>query len=207
MRTIQKISEPASLTAHRKKPHANYDNYPDKDSLRQTLVTEQLGLCCYCQSRIRPDAAKMKIEHWRCQADHPQLQLDYQNLLAACLGGTGLAQSEQHCDTAKANQDLSFPLTDRARPIEQKLKFLANGRVESEDIGIETDLNMVLNLNQSRLVKNRKAVLTAFQQRLQTGKKLDVSKELSKWDGSTGGEMPEFSQVISYYLYKKLRRA
>jgi hypothetical protein len=149
----------------------------------------------------------MKIEHWRCQADHPQLQLDYQNLLAACLGGTGLAQSEQHCDTAKANQDLSFPLTDRARPIEQKLKFLANGRVESEDIGIETDLNMVLNLNQSRLVKNRKAVLTAFQQRLQTGKKLDVSKELSKWDGSTGGEMPEFSQVISYYLYKKLRRA
>lgn len=52
MRTLQKGPEPATLTQHRQQPHADYDNYADKAALRQALVAEQRGLCCYCQSRI-----------------------------------------------------------------------------------------------------------------------------------------------------------
>ena len=34
MRAITKGPEPASLTAHRKTPQCDYDNYPDKSALR-----------------------------------------------------------------------------------------------------------------------------------------------------------------------------
>ncbi len=61
MRAITKNNEPTSLARHRCAAHADYDNYTDKDGLRQSLVTEQRGLCCYCLSRIRPLSDEMKI--------------------------------------------------------------------------------------------------------------------------------------------------
>jgi len=204
MRTIQKESEPASLTEHRKQPHADYDNYSDKDTLRQSLVTEQHGLCCYCQSRIRPDENRMKIEHWQCQAIYPQRQLDYHNMLGACRGGHGRPERDQHCDTRKGSADIRFCPADPAHNIESRICFLGDGRVQSPDPDFDRQLNEVLNLNIGWLVTNRKAVLTAFQQRLQTGKKLDATKELPKWDGSTQAELPEYAQVIVYYLRKKI---
>ncbi len=204
MRNIQKNGEPLSLTSHRQQAHADFDNYPDKDALRQCLVAEQHGLCCYCQSRIRPNSASMKIEHWQCQANYPARQLDYRNLLGACLGGHGRPAHEQHCDTLKGNTDLCFCPADPAHNIEQRIRFLGDGRIQSPDANFDRQLNDVLNLNWDRLVTNRKAVLVAFQQRLQTGKKFDPAKELPKWDGSQGRELPEYSQVVVYYLRKKL---
>ena len=38
MRNIQKNAEPHSLTEHRHQAHADFDNYTDKDILRQHLV-------------------------------------------------------------------------------------------------------------------------------------------------------------------------
>ena len=124
MRTIQKNCEPASLTAHRKTSHANYDNYADKDTLRQSLFIEQRGLCCYCQSRIRADANGMKVEHWQCQANYAARDLDYRNLLGSCLGGECRPEREQHCDTRKGNDDLCFCPADPAHPIERRLDSL-----------------------------------------------------------------------------------
>ena len=89
MRTIAKGPEPVSLTAHRKTPHCDYDNYAAKDDLRHALVTEQRGLCSYCMGRIRNGPTTMKIEHWLCQAHHAGEQLNYRNLLGACLGKQG----------------------------------------------------------------------------------------------------------------------
>jgi hypothetical protein len=52
MRAITKGREPASLTAHRRTEHCDYDNYADREGLRHALVTEQHGICCYCMARI-----------------------------------------------------------------------------------------------------------------------------------------------------------
>ncbi|MDY0050773.1 MAG: retron system putative HNH endonuclease [Halothiobacillaceae bacterium] len=206
MRSIQKNGEPASLTAHRQQPHADYDNYTDKDTLRQSLVAEQRGLCCYCQSRIRPDVASMKIEHWQCQAAYPARQLDYRNLLGACLGGHGRPAREQHCDTRKGNEALCFCPADPAHPIERRIKFLGNGEIASDDATIHTALNDILNLNLGQLVSNRKAVLDAFKQRLGRGN-LNAARELQKWDGTQPGDLPEFAQVMVFWLEKKIARA
>ncbi|MBU2840165.1 TIGR02646 family protein [Acidithiobacillus thiooxidans] len=206
MRTVRKGPAPASLIQHRQQPHADYDNYADKAALRQALVAEQRGLCCYCQSRIWATPDGMKIEHWQCQADHPERQLDYSNLLSACLGGHGRPESKQHCDTRKGNNDLCFSVCDLAHPIEREIRFLGDGTIKAEDATIDDALNAVLNLNLPRLVSNRKAVLTAFQQRLQNGRRVDPERELPRWDGNEPGELPEFAQVIVYWLQKRQAR-
>lgn len=205
MRTIQKGTEPASLTLHRQQPHADYENYADKAALRQALVTEQHGLCCYCQSRIRATPEGMKIEHWQCQDDHSERQLDFSNLHGACLGGQGRPKRDQHCDTRKGNDPLCFSVCDPSHPIERQIRFLGDGRIASDDVAVNKALNDVLNLNWSRLVSNRKAVLDAFKQRLGQGK-LNAAQELSKWDGSRAGDLPEFAQVMVFWLQKKIAR-
>lgn len=205
MRTIQKGPEPTTLTQHRQQPHATYDNYADKGALRQALVAEQRGLCCYCQSRIRATPEGMKIEHWQCQAEHPARQLDYGNLLGVCKGNEGQPFDRQHCDTRKGNSALCFSVCDPAHPIERKIRFLGNGEITSNDEAVRMAINEVLNLNWTRLTENRKSALTGFLQGLGTAK-LDHAKELPKWDGSLGGELPPFSQIVAHYLMKKLGR-
>lgn len=203
MRTIKKEPEPATLTQHRQQPHADYDNYTDKTALRQALVAEQRGLCCYCQSRIRATPESMKIEHWQCQAEHPERQLDFGNLLGVCKGNEGQPFDKQHCDTRKSNSSLCFSVCDLAHPIERQIRFLGDGTIKADDAVIDAALNTVLNLNLPRLVSNRKAVLTAFQQRLQDGLRVDPAREIPRWDGSGPGDLPEFAQVVVYWLRKK----
>ena len=57
MRQISKRVEPKSLTQHRANKPAYYEGLPfaAKDELRQTLLSEQGHLCCYCLKRI-PEA-------------------------------------------------------------------------------------------------------------------------------------------------------
>jgi hypothetical protein len=47
MRNIAKGAEPQSLTAHRARTHSTYNNYREMQELRESLVREQRGLCCY----------------------------------------------------------------------------------------------------------------------------------------------------------------
>jgi hypothetical protein len=61
MRNIQKTPEPTSLTQHRCNTNTDYDNYAEKNELRESLVNEQRGICCYCMQRIQPDSDKMQI--------------------------------------------------------------------------------------------------------------------------------------------------
>jgi uncharacterized protein (TIGR02646 family) len=98
MRTILKGAEPASLAQHRS-AGGDYGSYREKDALRALLVKEQRGLCCYCLSRVRARPKAMKIEHWHCLANYSDEQLDYSNLLAACMGNEGFARNVQHCIT------------------------------------------------------------------------------------------------------------
>ncbi len=206
MRNIQKGNEPPSLTEHRKTAHADYRNYTDKDTLRQYLVEEQRGICCYCMSRIRPTDAAMKIEHWQCQKKHPNRQLDYSNLLGACNGGEGRPSKEQHCDTFKGDSALSINPADPVCNIERLVKFPGSGKIQSDDSNIDRELNEVLNLNHPQLVANRKATLDSFCQAIGRQNRNDgwFNRKLAEWRGDGGGELEPFSQVIVYYLSRKL---
>lgn len=213
MRTITKEREPRLLETYRQSDGATFGNLPSnvKEQIQVQLVREQRGLCCYCQSRIRATWDGMKIEHWKSQSPdkYPERQLDYSNMLGACAGGQKHGQKSprenQHCDTLKGDSDLCFSVCDPAHPIERKIRFLGNGEITSDDEAVRTAINEVLNLNLSRLKENRKSALTGFLQGLGNAK-LDHARELPKWDGSLGTELPPFSQIVAHYLLKKLKR-
>ena len=213
MRNITKKQEPPSLTEHRCNQHADYDNYASKNDLRQSLVEEQQGICCYCMQRIRPTHIDMKIEHWRAQSPnkHPELQLVYANILGACPGGIGKPNTHQHCDTRKGDADLSFNPADPDHNVETLFRFPGTGRIEAanNDPELQRQLDSVLNLNHAMLIRNRKAVLTAFTDALRRGKARDVDlqKQLVSWTGQNGGQLEQFCQVVVYYLRRKLKTA
>lgn len=210
MRTIRKQPEPRSLARHRANTNADYDNYAQKDELRESLVAEQGALCCYCLQRIHPAADKMKIEHWHSQTGYAEEQLDYGNLLGACMGGEGRPRKLLHCDTRKGDFVLSRNPANPNHQIESFIAFLSDGSIKSCDEDLDGQLVTVLNLNLPQLKRNRKAVLDAFQASL-SGRgrlsKADLEREAVTWSSVTDGKLKEHCEVVLYYLKKRITRA
>jgi uncharacterized protein (TIGR02646 family) len=212
MRSILKGAEPASLVEHRSAARGapDYNSYPDKDTLRAHLVKEQRGLCCYCLSRIRAERDSMKIEHWHCQAKYGAQQLDYSNLLGACLGNDGSPGRDQHCDSRKGDRDLSRNPANPQHRVEDVIRFEGGGRIASSDPSFDAELNDVLNLNVAFLVAQRRATRDAFQGALAKRGQLpraELQKWLRQWNGeSEAGDLREFCQVVVYWLRKRLSR-
>jgi len=206
MRAIIKGREPRGLVIHRLTPHCDYENYPDKNGLRRALVVEQQGLCCYCMGRIRPDANAMKIEHWRCQERYPNEQLDYRNLLGACMGGQGRPQREQHCDTRKGKRDLLWNPADPAHAIETRVEYGSDGTISSNDPAFDEQLDSVLNLNLAILKQNRKGVLDAVLQwwrRRRPVTRHRIEREIDRY-ASEGGQLSPYCPVVIWWLNRKL---
>ena len=216
MRTIIKGAEPASLTQHRKTPHSDYDNYTDKNGLRAALVAEQQGLCCYCMGRIQNKPDKMKIEHWRCQANYPGEQLAYRNLLGACPGGEGQCQKRQHCDTRKGNLDLLWNPSDPDHHVQTRVSYGTNGTIRSESSEFDRQLNEVLNLNLPLLKRNRIGVLGSIltwwrEEKQRWGKQQQsvprwrLEQEIAKRSAPDGNLAP-YGQVAIWWLERRLAR-
>jgi hypothetical protein len=183
MRHITKGKEPESLTRYRATAFASYEDYDDKDGLRECLLRDQGYLCCYCMRRIW--AHRMRIEHWASREENPHLQLSYRNLLAACRGGERTREERleesardraqerrppppgpakrpahpyHHCDKHKGNRALTVNPADPSKDCEQAIRYLADGEITSDDEAIRRDLHETLNLNLEWLKRNRKIV-------------------------------------------------
>jgi uncharacterized protein (TIGR02646 family) len=210
MRTIAKNPEPHSLTEHRAANPTDYIGYPDKDALRASLATEQRGLCCYCQGRIRASIGSMKIEHWQSHSGYPNQRLVYRNLLGACMGGEGQRGNDQHCDTFKAERDLSRNPAEHSHNVGGFIHSLSDGRITSSNPVFDRELNEILNLNLPVLKNSRRDVLRAFQRTLQKRRmltRLTWVKLLGEWNGeSDTGELNPYCSVIVYWIEKKLAR-
>jgi uncharacterized protein (TIGR02646 family) len=205
VRQITKGAEPPSLTAHRKTPFADYQNYAAKDDLRHSLVKEQRALCSYCMGRIQPGT--MKIEHWQSQAVFPDQQLNYRNILGGCLGGEGQPGRFQHCDTRKGNQELRWNPAEPAHHIETRLTYEFDGTIRSTDDVFDQQLNDVLNLNLPLIKNNRKGVLASLLAWWKAEKPLPrerIEQEIQRW--STGDTLTPYCQVTVWWLRQKLER-
>lgn len=153
----------------------------------------------------------MKIAHWHSRDAHPTEQLDYSNLLGACMGNEGQPRSRQHCDTRQANRDISRNPAQATHRVETYIRFDGNGRVSSQDATFDKDLNDVLNLNVAHLVSNRRAKVEALKMTLEKRGHLDratLERLLRRWNGeSHANELEPYCQVIVYWLRKRLARA
>ena len=181
MKAITKGGEPISLTEHRANQPACYANLT-KDDTRASLLTEQGHICCYCMRRI-PESGKTpgsKIEHFFCQENHSQEELNYGNMLLACLGNEGSPKRLQTCDTKKGNLHLTHSPSNQARNIEDLIKYKPNGEIYSSDDTFNTELETVLNLNVKSLKDNRRVIYETVRDRIRNKVKQHKTNALQK---------------------------
>lgn len=137
----------------------------EKDATLRALLRDQGGLCAYCTRRISERSAH--VEHVVPQSavalgDDPA-SVDYKNLLAVCDGFEG-SEAGLTCDRARGNAPLSVdPLKPETL---ESIRYRRDGVIFSENPEVEEDLNRTLSLNQSLLVRNRRAALRALSSRL-----------------------------------------
>ncbi|MBF0628747.1 MAG: TIGR02646 family protein [Magnetococcales bacterium] len=217
MRAITKGTEPKSLETHRKTSYSDYTNYAEKNQLRNSLVTEQRGLCCYCMGRIIAPLSdmkiEMKIEHWHCQENYPAEQLTYSNMLGACMGGEGLPYDLQHCDTRKGNQDLKWNPANPNHSIEARIRYEVDGSIRSNDPQFDTQLDDVLKLNLDELKNRRIGSITALTEwynnyRYKHHRSVprdELVKKRNKLLTGTG-ELNPYCQVAVWWLDQKLAK-
>jgi uncharacterized protein (TIGR02646 family) len=163
--------------------------------------------------RIKPDLHGMKIEHWAPQADPStrHRELDWKNLLGACKGNEGAPWRDQYCDTRKGDAHLTLNPTDPS--CEQRLRYLPDGTIASDDQVMNADLSRTLNLNYACLKNNRKAVLDALvnaMHRKYSGHpwpETALEQKLAELQQfSAEGRLQEYCQVPIYWLRKRLGR-
>ena len=213
MKKITKGVEPKELTAYRSSilkedmEKSNiYDDYSDGGILRKQLLEEQGYICCYCMGRI--GERNSKIEHFQSQSGHRNRQIDYSNLFVTCKGGEGT--KNHYCDTAKKHKSLIY--VNLLRAIENDIKYLKNGRVQSS-ITTETtisdltkEIDSILKLNTNILIKNRKQTYNDFIKNFQqnwTSSKLQ--KAIDSYKILQNGKYPPYSEMMVYLLTKKMR--
>jgi len=211
MKQIRKNKEPKSLTEHRKKEHADYENYSEKKELRESLHTEQRAICCYCMAPIVPKIGEMKIEHFECQENFPDKQLIYRNMLGACMGNEGQPGDLQHCDTYKGTKPLSFYPPNQKFAIENLILYSNDGSIYSNNKKLDKELNEVLNLNVTKLKNNRKAALDGFKISLEKYKKEIKKPTLERWFNdwvgiSHANNLRPYCMVVAFWIAKRLER-
>jgi uncharacterized protein (TIGR02646 family) len=213
LKKITKAIEQKELTAYRssiliediEKPNI-YEDYSDDGVLRKQLLEEQGYVCCYCMGRI--SERNSKIEHFQAQSKFRNRQIDYSNLFVACKGGEG--SREQYCDTAKGNMPLTH--IDLLRAIENEIKYLKNGRVQSKITTVATvsdltkELNNILKLNTDILIHNRKQTYNEFIKKLQNKwTKSNLQKAIDSYKSKQGGKYAPYSEMMICLLSKKVR--
>ncbi len=215
MRAIHKGPEPASLTRHRAVPGATYKDKsftPFKDDIRDALLAEQLALCCYCTRRIAkevrplptrqngPSSPQMKIEHWQSQTGFPARQLDWSNLLGACLGGMGTPKTAHTCDTSKAGNSVALTPLDAAHI--STLSCSNTGHLDSTDLVFQKDIDERLCLNYRVLVEERKAcidnALRLLRARYPTSKipESAIRSMIEEQEAPVNGKLPALAGVL-----------
>ena len=223
MKKIVKGNEPRSLGIHRHSKPTDYRGYRDKQTLREYLVKEQRGICCYCMGRIHPQESTMKIEHFLSHTGHPNMRLIYTNLFGSCLGNMK-ANADEHCDTLKKSKSFCFHMC-ASISIHDEIKYRTNGEIYSDNEELYNEIGKpnyfneervlvkqpgILNLNLPELVKARKSTLDGFIKANLSGKlgpldKLKLKRFRDKWAGlSHTDNLEPYCMIVVHYLEKKL---
>lgn len=214
---ITKGKEPQEWTAKKKTP--GFTKYSPIPELRQALLEEQGYICAYCMRQIpvkdKSEQETSKIEHTLSRATHPDLQLDYTNMVICCPGSIN---DDAHCDKSKSvgAKDINFSLF--SIPDIKSISYSSkDGTIKSTNPVIEDEINKVLNLNNQLLKANRLQAINGIIAvlNLKNWKKSECEKQLEEWKRKTPrdiqGEIQlafkPYCGVVIHYLEKKLRQS
>jgi uncharacterized protein (TIGR02646 family) len=190
--------------------------------LSELLVNSQRGLCCYCEIRLLVPLDR-QIEHVKSREHHPDLALDYQNMLAACTGGSSkvFVSGKAACaDRAISNSEESLScgqkklsvdcLDPRSLPVGESLfKVTPDGRVIVDamacenhgiDVGAASQARDVLGLDNQRLRNARKKIMGALAAyNSATPTEIEAAARDNLLPGNHGQLNPWFTTSRSYF--------
>jgi len=168
---------------------------------------EQGFICCYCMCRIAFE--NMRVEHYIPRLDKTKI-FTYTNLLGAC---EGTCAEDKNCDNKKGNMSIAIDPCSKVQNCESIINY------HSKDASITciepyfTDIDKTLNLNDSRIKRNRKNVLDGaieglnYLHRAKQIKwtKPNINAVITKYcERDVDGRFKEYCQIVVYYLNKKL---
>ena len=206
---IKKKNTPI-IFADAKRKYEHYDELPGdvKEKLKEYLINEQGHLCAYCMSRITNQTST--IEHYiprKGQFGKSSLSLDYRNLLAVCNNVRNGRGGDRHCDVSKGDKLISV---NPCRETDiNYIRYNSNGEILSDKGEFNADFNVILNLNNSTLMNNRKAALSAAlitMTKMNMGRwsKDYLQKCLNKFENQD--IKTEYVGIIIFELNKRLQR-
>lgn len=209
---IQKGKEPQEIIDWKKKfknvnkHRPNYQDIEHKEEkriLKENLIREQKGLCCYCCASITMDNSH--IEHFRPKGlpQYADLSLEYENLHACCMGEN---QDGKHCGHKKGNQfDEMKMLSPLETDCEERFAFWTDGTiVPAEKNDVKADYTItVLALDDKRLNRARETALWASG--VFTAESNEERVELlEKFKTPQNGVLAPYCDAILYHLKKGL---
>lgn len=213
MKQIQKNEEPQKIVDWKRKfknIHGRKPQYADIDKdiehkkvLKESLISEQGSICCYCCKRI--GLTDSHIEHFRPKGSplYGFLSLEYDNLMASCCGYK--AQNE-NCGHSKGNEfDGNLLISPLEENCERSFEFSSRGKIKAvggnERAKYTIDL---LRLDTPMLNCAREAAMW------ESGAMEDITEErclqlLDKYSSKdTYGQYAPFCDAIVYQLQKRL---
>ena len=171
----------------------NEENGPDiRYRLRNELITEQKGLCCYCLSSIKNRPSHN--EHFLPQSKYPNKSLDYKNIFCSC-------NSKETCGNIKKDSSVQIVNPSVNNP-ESHFRYLANGKIEGTD-QIGKDTINILNLNHRSLMKSRETLLKQCKEMCAYTSKEEVKKTYIDPNPNTGF-LPSYCGMVEYFMREGL---
>lgn len=176
-------------------------------SVKDTLISEQHFLCCYCCNRIHESVSH--IEHFIPQSINPSKQLDYHNMFASCNGYVKdiSTVNEESCGHRKKDwYDRNFIISPMDPECEEIFEFFPNGSIQPHDEDSKAS-NMIehLGLNSYALRKAREAAIDTAYHNIGfyinniTQGALNAEIEFNNIP-NPNGELPPFCDAVSYVL-------
>ncbi|WP_446008498.1 retron system putative HNH endonuclease [Candidatus Electrothrix sp.] len=160
MRYIEKHPEEPEAFSRWKKQNKKADwrdfsTSAEHRELREQLLAEQVGMCCYCEVMLTVDDSH--IEHLKPKSRYPQERFAYGNLLASC-------NRKKSCGHKKGTwyrPEMVSPLTEGC---EERFTYTLDGRMipsDKED-KLASETIEQLGLNCATLKDRRKSIIKAL---------------------------------------------
>ncbi len=169
-----------------------------KELLRQSLVTEQFHLCCYCNSEIKGLPLDTKVEHFLPKETYKEKAFHYGNLFAACNGGERVRPVELSCDSHKGYKDpkkdnILSPLLEN---VHSHFSYKENGEIIGKTNEGKNAIHF-LNLACKRLNLSRKAVIEDYIY----DESKDIQELIEEVSTPVNGKLQPFCMAILDILY------
>jgi uncharacterized protein (TIGR02646 family) len=168
MKYIKKNNEPLEITEWKKKfknTNGREPQYEDishdqkhKELLKESLLSEQGKICCYCCKRI--GAANSHIEHFcpKGNQKYKMMSLKYGNLMASC---QGIGDKGENCGHSKGDIfDEKLLISPLNEDCEINFIFSSRGKIMATDGNVRAQYTIdALKLDTPRLNAAREAAM------------------------------------------------